>query len=243
MVEEIAISYQNANDSGSYFTADKCGVILSCNTADAQIYYTLDGTAPNKNSPIYKDPIQLNSTKTIKALACKQGLANSPIFQKQITKVKKVQEVLLVDQTANKETNKCEINLIDLQRGSLDHADEAWMAIEQNDLAAQLDLGEVKPIKKISLGFLKNVYESIFVPDSVNYYISNDGIEFTKIGSIGYKISPFEMKVYVKDYVLDGINKSARYIKIEAKNMGTCPHPHFNSGGKAWLLCDEIIVE
>ena len=68
-------------------------------------------------------------------------------------------------------------------------------------------------------------------------------IIFISAGTVKYDISPFAMEVYVKDYVLDSISSSARYIKIEAKNIGTCPHPHFNSGGKAWLYTDEIIIE
>ena len=133
--------------------------------------------------------------------------------------------------------------LMDLKRGSLSETNRDWIGFEQEDFIASLDLGKVKRIRKISLGFLKNVYESIFVPDSVNYYISKDGTNYNMIGSVKYKISPFEMKVYVKDYVLDSINNSARFIKIEAKNRGICPHPHFNSAGKAWLYTDEILVE
>jgi hypothetical protein len=35
----------------------------------------------------------------------------------------------------------------------------------------------------------------------------------------------------------------ARYIKVNAKNIGRCPPWHQGSGGAAWLFCDEVIVE
>ncbi len=44
-------------------------ISLSCNTLDAQIRYTLDGTNPNVGSTLYTEPIILESSATIKAVA------------------------------------------------------------------------------------------------------------------------------------------------------------------------------
>ncbi|PKN72012.1 MAG: hypothetical protein CVU50_08985 [Candidatus Cloacimonetes bacterium HGW-Cloacimonetes-3] len=44
-------------------------ITLSCNTPDAQIRYTLDGTNPTYSSPLYASPIYLDSATTIKAKA------------------------------------------------------------------------------------------------------------------------------------------------------------------------------
>lgn len=44
-------------------------ISLSCNTLDAQIRYTLDGTNPNIGSTLYTEPIMLESSATIKAVA------------------------------------------------------------------------------------------------------------------------------------------------------------------------------
>ena len=45
------------------------------------IYYTLDGTNPTKNSPVYKDPIPVSTAgpTTIKAIAVKDGFEDSEI--------------------------------------------------------------------------------------------------------------------------------------------------------------------
>jgi len=48
-----------------------------------------------------------------------------------------------------------------------------------------------------------------------------------------------EIKNFKKN--LDGIE--ARFIKVFAKNMGTCPPWHIGAGGKAWVFIDEITVE
>ena len=53
-------------------------VELSCATPGAVIYYTLDGSAPGKSSSIYSNSLKISSTVTLKAVAMKDGMLNSP---------------------------------------------------------------------------------------------------------------------------------------------------------------------
>jgi hypothetical protein len=48
-------------------------VKLTCNTKDAQIYYTLDGTEPTGQSKQYENPFELSKTTTVKMVAFKEG--------------------------------------------------------------------------------------------------------------------------------------------------------------------------
>jgi hypothetical protein len=54
-------------------------VTISTATADATIYYTVDGTDPTTESSVYSTPITINAAKTIKAFAVKDGYPNSEI--------------------------------------------------------------------------------------------------------------------------------------------------------------------
>lgn len=55
-------------------------VTITTSTAGATIYYTTDGSSPSrKTSPVYKGPIQLTATTTLKAFAYKKGLKGSAI--------------------------------------------------------------------------------------------------------------------------------------------------------------------
>ncbi|MQR96898.1 endonuclease [Fictibacillus phosphorivorans] len=56
-------------------------VVLSTETADATIYYTLDGQDPTTDSTRYTSPIMVNEDVTIKAVAVKEGLKNSNISE------------------------------------------------------------------------------------------------------------------------------------------------------------------
>lgn len=54
-------------------------VTISSKTAGATFYYTTDGSAPSRQkSPLYKGPVKLSATATLKAIAFKSGFRASP---------------------------------------------------------------------------------------------------------------------------------------------------------------------
>lgn len=65
--------------SGTYNFAQD--VELSCDTADATIYYTINGNAPTTSSTQYTAAIHIEETTTIKAIAVKEGMANSAVAE------------------------------------------------------------------------------------------------------------------------------------------------------------------
>jgi hypothetical protein len=66
-------------NGGSYATAQS--VALSDSASGATIYYTVDGSTPTTNSPVYSSatPINVSATTTIKAIAVAGALTTSPV--------------------------------------------------------------------------------------------------------------------------------------------------------------------
>jgi hypothetical protein len=54
-------------------------VTIECSTPGAEIRYTLDGSTPDKHSQLYSEPVQIDSTTTIKAIAYKQKMNPSAV--------------------------------------------------------------------------------------------------------------------------------------------------------------------
>lgn len=65
---------------------DSTSVTITCDTSDAEIYYTLNGSTPNASGTKYTGAITLSDTTTVKAVAIKGGQESEPV-EKTFTKV------------------------------------------------------------------------------------------------------------------------------------------------------------
>lgn len=54
-------------------------VEITCSTADASIYYTLDGREPDTSSLLYEGALTISSTTLVKAIAVKEGMDASSV--------------------------------------------------------------------------------------------------------------------------------------------------------------------
>ncbi|MEQ6388083.1 chitobiase/beta-hexosaminidase C-terminal domain-containing protein [Bacillaceae bacterium S4-13-58] len=75
-IAESQVSPVNASVSGEVFAGTS--VELSTSTEGTTIYYTNDGTTPTVESTVYTVPIEITEATTIKAIAVKEGLDDSP---------------------------------------------------------------------------------------------------------------------------------------------------------------------
>ena len=66
------------NKNNNYIKKDT-EIELLCDTKDATIYYTLDGTTPDEGSFLYKEPIKISTNSTITAYAVKKDMYDSVV--------------------------------------------------------------------------------------------------------------------------------------------------------------------
>lgn len=126
--------------------------------------------------------------------------------------------------------------------GSLDYSDDEWLGFEGNDLDAIIDLEELTAISEIECGFLVNQKSWIFGPKKVDISISEDGEKYSLVQSFTEDGQTEDNAQEVKKFKVDIKNVKVRFVKVHAKNIGTCPEWHDGAGSKAWLFVDEIIV-
>lgn len=63
--------------SGTTPFAESTSATITCSTAGASIYYTVDGSTPTSASTAYSGAIALTDTTTVKAVAVKDGVSSS----------------------------------------------------------------------------------------------------------------------------------------------------------------------
>lgn len=64
----------------------KMSVSITCATSGASIYYTTDGSDPTEDSVAYTEPFSVSDTVTVKAIAVKDGMADSAVSSATYTK-------------------------------------------------------------------------------------------------------------------------------------------------------------
>jgi predicted alpha-1,2-mannosidase len=119
-----------------------------------------------------------------------------------------------------------------------------WQGYQSQDFEAVVDLQEVKDITEISARFLQDQRSWILMPIKVDYYISEDNINFTYFGSVNNTLDPkIEENIILNFTANETKSKKARYVKVIAKNFGKLPEWHQGFGGDAFIFVDEIMIK
>jgi hypothetical protein len=133
--------------------------------------------------------------------------------------------------------------LINTIRGGYDFKTGNWQGYYGKDLEAILDLGDSQYISKVGIGFLQDENSWIFMPLNVKFEYSLDGKNYITLGIVKNTISQHSAGAIIKDFTVDNINKSIKFLKVTAINQGTCPDWHKGAGNPCWIFTDEIWVE
>jgi arylsulfatase A-like enzyme len=117
-----------------------------------------------------------------------------------------------------------------------------WQGFQGNDMEVIINLKKDTDISEITAGFLQSQANWIFLPKSVKYEISTDGENYDEVAFFKNKNPVPQVEVRKAGYSKKFDRRNVRYIKITAKNIGTCPVWHKGNGKKAWLFCDEVVI-
>jgi len=135
-----------------------------------------------------------------------------------------------------------DLALVDRLRGPSDFRTGFWQGYEGVNLEATLDLGSVRPVKRVAAGFLQDENAWIFYPVQVLVEVSLDGQSWQTLGSANAP-QPWSASGALRHDFVVAASGNARYVRVRALNRGTCPPEHKGAGGKAWIFADEILVE
>ncbi|MFY7964145.1 MAG: glycoside hydrolase domain-containing protein, partial [Chitinophagaceae bacterium] len=135
--------------------------------------------------------------------------------------------------------------IIDGQYGDKDWRKGGWQGYQAQDFEAVIDMKEVKQFAEISANFLQDTRSWILFPTKVEFYTSDDNINFKLAETIDNTISPQDYNVQTKKLKVKTQKEfsTARYIKIKAFNYGKLPEWHAGKGDDAFIFIDEIEIK
>ena len=123
-----------------------------------------------------------------------------------------------------------------------------WQGYQSQDFEAVVDLKEVKELFSFKANFLQDSRSWILMPTHLEFLISTDNVNFTSVGSLDIAknsgIDPKDENSFTREFgVLLDKKKTARYVKVIAKNFGKLPEWHQGFGGDAFIFIDEITIK
>jgi len=230
-------------DPAPYSFSGSLDVTMGCQDPDAAIYYTTDGSEPSRRSNEYTRPLRINRPAHIRTVALKEGVEPSPVVDTRFEKIPDDITIELHSQYSSMYTAGGDLALIDRVRGGDDFRTGMWQGYRGTDLEAVIDLQKTRRIRSIAAGFLQETGSWIFMPSSVEFAVSRDGLKYETVAELGHAI-PLDLEGSVtRDFMKSGIDRKARYVRMRARNIGVCPEWHPGAGHPAWIFADEIMVE
>jgi hypothetical protein len=205
-----------------------------------EIRYTLKGKDPVASSQLYVKPFPVLKTSTVKAGAFRNGKLLGKVNEQKICIHKALFKPVTLKYLYEGGGEQVLTNGL---RGSISFNGGGWQGFRQSDFEAIIDLGGSIQLKSLTASFLENTGSLIFFPTSVEYLISDDGIEFVSVGKFDIPASAKNREPGVKEIPQKLKNVRARFVQVKATTIGVVPDWHIAKGEKAWLFVDEIVVE
>ena len=223
---------------------DSLKVELKMNFKAVNLYYTLDGSAPDSTANLYTEPVTLTQTTTFKVVAQKAGWQTSEIATKQYARVKYTPANIKLSQSPNERYNANGAkSLVDLEKGSTTFTDGLWLGYEKQHLTATLDLGKIEPVTSVTVGALEAPGSYIFYPKGMKIAVSTNGKKYKEIVAKKYPTTQENKPNEVTNFTEGFKSQNARFVRVTVESHLVNPDWHPAPGAPCWLFVDEISVE
>jgi len=113
-----------------------------------------------------------------------------------------------------------------------------WLGFKGDDLEAEMIFPDHTDISSVNFRFFKGNDQWIYLPKSVEVFVSNDGKTYRS----EKRIDNIKSRGTIASLKLNFKNLKTKYLKVKATNYGTIPKGQKGEGHRAWLFVDEVIV-
>jgi predicted alpha-1,2-mannosidase len=209
----------------------------------AGLYYNFDSGLPGAANSSYRDPITIDYSATINAFAVLDSDISSKVTTASFFQIHHNWSISIKNPCSNQYTGGGDMALIDGQHGGPNFRTGSWQGYQGVDFEAVVDMGKVMNVRKIAANFLQDQRSWIFMPEKVEFSVSRTNNDFKTVAVIENNVPDSIPQAIIKDFMKDGLNESARFVRVRAINRGTCPAWHAGAGEKAWIFIDEVTIE
>ena len=195
------------------------------------IFYTIDGSTPTTQSIPYEKTFFINSSATVRAAIFVDGKPQEPILSLPVDYHKAIGKKVTYQKLWNLSYPAGDAGTFtDGYRGGSSYNDGFWQGFTSN-IDITVDMGESTVLNSFSATFMQIIGPGVYMPDSVDVSLSDDGVNFENVLTIKNDIPRNDPKLLFKAFSGSLEGKSARYIKVIAHNAS-----------RGFIFTDEIII-
>lgn len=208
-----------------------------------EIRYTTDGSVPTLQSKLYKQPLAIDSSVTLRAAIFIGGVINETFSEKRIAYQQALgATVKYTRPPSNKYPGQGTTTLVDGLQGSMSHHDGFWQGFYGDDMEVEIDLGAPRTISSVTGSFMQFQNVWIFLPETMEVSLSEDGINYSEAGTATTTTDRKKDLAFREELKVQFTETPARFIRVKATNGGVCPAWHPGAGDTTWIFADEIVV-
>ncbi|MCC8071401.1 MAG: glycoside hydrolase family 20 protein [Bacteroidales bacterium] len=209
---------------------------------NAPIYYTLDGSEPTASSALYTEPITLDKSATIKAIALREGGRPSTVYVDSVSFNKATSHPIeLRNQPPSRYSADGPQTLVDGKFGPNGYSNGSWVGFYGNGLDAVIDLQQPTQVEEVTIRACVATGDWVFDARSLKVETSMDGQTYTQVACEEYPA----MKMSSDNIVTHAVKFSpveARYVRVIADAESKIPDWHPGAGRAGFLFIDEIEI-
>ncbi|WP_316838814.1 family 20 glycosylhydrolase [Pedobacter gandavensis] len=196
-----------------------------------EIRYTLDGSIPTANSPLFTNGLSLTQSGTVKAVIFKDQVPAGKVQALEIDLHKAIgKKVTYNNKYSDNYPAQKELTLVNGQTGDLTYGDGQWQGF-LGDLDITIDLEKPDALQQVKMRFMQLTGPGVYMPAHVKIALSNDGINFKPAQQVDNDVPYTDDTLRFKTFLFDLKGNTARYLRITAKNEK-----------KGFMFSDEVVV-
>lgn len=232
-----------AEPASSVFPAGSSGCVRLSAVEAGEIRYTLDGSEPAEDSPLYSRPLELGRDSSLTAkLFLSDGRSSDSVsweYRFGIQGIKLMSDTRFDPRPVFRGNGVGD--LLDSKRGTLDYLDGRWRGTLQ-DLDIWGELPGIVPVESVTIGFLSHHRAGIIFPESIMLYTGADKEHLSLTAKLNPPCRPCEREIAMRDFTLT-VGGSIGCFRLVARRYEKMPQWCCYRGSESvFTMADNIIV-
>ncbi len=217
---------------------------------DKDIYYTTDGSEPDRNSQLFGGPFAISSSCVVKAISYDEN-GDSVISERNFLYHKGIGHLKSLNSPAGnyrpEYSGGGDDALLNGVTGSINYKDGNWQGFYGCDADIELDFGKAEVVNSLTINFMTNPFDWIMMPAKVKVYAfpvdASPDMPDTWVRTFTFddKVPMTGNNIFSKTLDLKGMK--TKYLRVVIENPGVLPAGTPGAGYDSWIFMDEIVVE